>query len=87
MRTMGELKGLHKRLQKLQTNVGSNNVCLTLADGTHRYMKIQTLFTTFANSAVGTTTPETEIILASVSDNSGTKLAELLKALTTGEKQ
>ncbi|WP_157467771.1 hypothetical protein [Edaphobacter aggregans] len=50
-------------------------------------MKIQTLFTTFANSAVGTTTPETEIILASVSDNSGTKLAELLKALTTGEKQ
>ena len=78
---MGDLKGLHKRLQKLQANVGSNTVRFEMPDKSYRFMRQQTLFDTFANSVLGTTTPETEIVLASVSDNSGTQLAELLKAV------
>lgn len=78
---MGDLKGLHKRLQKLQTNVGSNTVRFEMPDGGYRFMHIQTLFDTFSNSVWGTIMPETKIILGSVSDNSGTRLAELLKAV------
>ncbi|GGG71969.1 hypothetical protein GCM10011585_12800 [Edaphobacter dinghuensis] len=52
-----------------------------MPDGTVRMMRQQTMFETFADSVVGTTTPETAIMLASIADNSGTKLAALLKAV------
>jgi len=39
------------------------------------------MFDSFCNALVGKVTTEAEIMLASVSDNSGTRLSELLKAI------
>lgn len=78
---MKDLKTLERRLTRLQTTVGNNTVRFEMPDKSYRFMRQQALFETFANSVIGTTTPETEIMLASISDNSGTKLAELLKAV------
>lgn len=78
---MKDLKTLERRLTRLQQTAGNNTVRFEMPDKSYRFMRKQTLFETFADSVVGITTPETAIMLASTADNSGTKLAALLKAI------
>jgi len=44
-------------------------------------MRIDVMFSTFSDAVVGVVTTEAEIMIQSISDNSGTRLSELLKAI------
>jgi hypothetical protein len=52
-----------------------------MPDNSYRYMRLQRMFDVFADSVIGKYSPETDVILASVSHNSDTQIPELLKAI------
>jgi hypothetical protein len=52
-----------------------------MPDGSYRFMRQQRMFDVFADSVVGKHSPETDVILASVSNNSDTAIPDLLKAI------
>lgn len=81
MLATGQLKSLQKRLEKLQQQSGNKFVRFTMPDSTTRTMHIDVMFSTFCDAVVGVVATEAEIMLASISDNSGTRLSELLKAI------
>jgi hypothetical protein len=70
-----------KRIAALQARTTSTVIVCTMRDNTNKTIKRNKLLEICNRAVDGISSPETETLLASVADNSGTRLIELLKML------
>lgn len=74
-------KSYLKRIEALKSRTTSTLIVCTMPDDSKRTFKRNQLLKVWTDAVMGIASPETETLLKSVSDNSGTKMVELLQML------
>jgi hypothetical protein len=74
-------KGYLKRIEALKSRTTSMLIVCTMPDNSKRTLKRNQLLKVWTEAVHGISSSETETLLTSVSDNSGTRMAELLQML------
>jgi hypothetical protein len=75
-----------KRIEALKSRVNQKVITFVMADNSRRTMERDRFCDAVSEAILGINSPETETLLASVSDNSGSQLVELVKmCVTTGD--
>jgi hypothetical protein len=70
-----------RRIEALKNRTASTLIVCTMPSGEKQTIKRKRLLEICTEAINGISSPETETLLASVSDNSGTRLVELLQML------
>jgi hypothetical protein len=75
-----------RRIEALRSRVNLKIVTFVMTDNSRRTMERDRFCDAVSEAILGINSPETETLLASVSDNSGSQLVELVKmCVTTGD--